>query len=207
MCASQAIRDANKDITGAACVKAFTQAAADVIVYVKVGGLVNGKPTYRDCRLQRLRTQAGGRDMIYDLRTANRDGTLANSAQQLNAIKEANRYQIDNCRDGSPTDNPIIGDSQNGDTQTLGLLDVSDEVWAQLRVHTASEFDLRAVPDSWDERDAAPCPNSQAIQTQGPCGEPPTPLRHAASAARLGWAYHSPLLRAPFGKSSVSPCV
>jgi len=165
-----AIRDANKDITSAACVKAFTQAAADVIVYVKVGGLVNGKPTYRDCRLQRLRTQAGGRGMIYDLRTANPDGTLANSAQQLNAIKEANRYQIDNCRDGSPTDNPIIDDPQNGDTQTLGLLDVSDEVWAQLRVHTATEDDLRAVPDSWDERDAAPCPNSQAIQTQGPCG-------------------------------------
>jgi hypothetical protein len=183
-CTSQAIRDANKDMTNATCVKAFTQAADVEIVYVKVGGLVNGAAKYRDCKLIRLRTQAGGRNMIYDLRTVDIDGTLANSAQQLNAIKEANRYQIDKCRDTSPTDDPVIDDvPADSNTQTLGLLDVSDKVWAQLRVHTATEDELRAVPDSWDERVANPCQNAQAIQSQGECGKPcaPTPCHEHPS--------------------------
>ena len=172
-------------MTNATCVKAYTQAADVAIVYVKVGGLVNGAAKYRDCKLIRLRTQAGGRNMIYDLRTVKTDGTLANSTQQLNAIKEANRYQIDKCRDTSPTDDPVIDDGPaDGNTQTLGLLDVSDEVWAQLRVHTATEDELQAVPDSWDERNSAPCQNAQAIQSQGECGKPSAPPRDATSTLR-----------------------
>jgi hypothetical protein len=152
------------------CFKAFTQIANVALVYVKVSGLVNGSATYRNCKLQRLRTVAGGRDVIHSLRTVDINGKSMDSAQQLDAIKEANRYQVDSCRDASPTDDPM--NAVVAPFVGVGLLDVSDEQWAQLRTHTATEDELQAVPDSWDERDAVTCPNAQAIQLQGECGKP-----------------------------------
>jgi hypothetical protein len=144
------------------------------LVYVKVSGLVNGSSTYRNCKLQRLRTEAGGRNVIHRLRTIDINGKSVDSAQQLNAIKEANRYQVDSCRDASPTDDPMYAPILG-----VGLLDVSDEQWAELRTHTATEDELQAVPDSWDERNAVTCPNAQAIQLQGECGKPSAPLHPA----------------------------
>jgi hypothetical protein len=180
---SQAIRDANQDMKDPTCNKAFSQVTNEDLVYVKILGLVKGQPTFRDCRLQRLRTQAGGRSVIHELRTVDAKGTSMNSAQELEKIKEANRYQIDDCRQSSATDDPsqLTG---SGVTQTLGLLDVSDAVWAKLRVYDASADELNAVPASWDERKEFFCPNAQAIQDQGrSCGESTSP--HAVRLSAL----------------------
>ncbi len=188
----------------ATCHKAFTQVTDEAIVYIKISGFVNGTAAYRDCKLQRLRTQAGGRNVIHELRTVADNGTSADSPDRLTEIKEANRYQIDDCRDASRNDDPVqltTTDSGTG-TPALGLLDVSDSQWAQLRVHSATEDELKVLPDSWDERDAVSCPNAQAIQIQGKCGEPLP--RHTAcgsagtvSAHRLRprlWGTHGTVL-------------
>ena len=50
-----------------------------------------------------------------------------------------------------------------------GLIEMSDEDWSQLRVHTATDLELAAVPDSWDERNTRKC-QGQIIVDQGSCG-------------------------------------
>lgn len=50
-----------------------------------------------------------------------------------------------------------------------GLIEMSDEDWSQLRVHTATDLELSAVPDSWDERNTRKC-QGQTIVDQGSCG-------------------------------------
>ncbi len=161
-------------MTNATCVKAFTQVTEVALVYIKIGGVVKGALAYRNCRVQRLRTEAGGRTVINAQRSVDASGKPVDTAQQLDKIKEANRYKIDDCLPASATDDPIqltVEYRRSADTPSLGLLDVSDEQWAQLRVHTATEDELRGVPESWDER-RFPCPNAQAIQKQDTCGVP-----------------------------------
>jgi hypothetical protein len=173
-------------MTGVECRKAFTQVADDAIVYVKVSGLVNGNAAYRDCKVQRLRTRAGGRNVIHRLPTVTIDGTPLDSPEELDKIKEVNRYKIDDCHDASLSGDPMqltnLEDYGSDGAPTLGLLDVSDSQWAQLRVHTTTESELQGLPDSWDERTAVYCPNAQAIQDQGECGE----LHHTVPCS---WAH------------------
>ena len=138
-------------MTNVECLRAFVQVADEAVVYVKVAGLVDGTATYRDCNLQRLRTRAGGRNVIHRLPTVTSDGTPLDSPEELDKIKEANRYQIDDCHDASLTGDPmqLTNPEDNGSdgAPTLGLLDVSDSQWAQLRVHTTTESELQGVPD------------------------------------------------------------
>jgi hypothetical protein len=191
----QAVRDANKDMSEVTCVKAFTQVADVSLVYVKISGDVNGTTMNRECRLQRLRTKAGGRTAIHKLRAVYLNGTSADSEKDLDAIKEKNRYQIDDCISSSSVNDLMhLAAPKSDNTPSLGLLDVSDEQWAQLRVHTATQDALRDVPDEWDERNVYSCPNAQAIQSQGPCGaflRVPSPRLECHSGTKLATGHES----------------
>ena len=82
-------------------------------------------------------------------------------------------YRFDECLEATgaaetTTDLEIIV-PDDAPKYSLGYVPMSAEDKAMLRVHTATDLELSAVPDSWDERSTRAC-KGQEIVDQGVCG-------------------------------------
>jgi cathepsin B len=140
-----------------------------------------------------LRTKAD--NITHALNSINEDGSDADSEEKKDQIKEANRYQIDECttvpppegwskkgrrpktdkpqdEDDAPeaeADQPIELQVEPEAKYHMGHIKMAPQMWAQLRMHEATEAELAATPASFDVRERNSC-KSHVIVDQGSCG-------------------------------------
>jgi cathepsin B len=189
----KAVRDALPNMTKVRCVSAQKQVTDDEIVWITVKGRCHGHTKFQKCKVELLRTKAD--NITHALNSINEDGSDADSEEKKDQIKEANRYQIDECttvpppegwskkgrrpktdkpqdEDDAPeaeADQPIELQVEPEAKYHMGHIKMAPQMWAQLRMHEATEAELAATPASFDVRERNSC-KSHVIVDQGSCG-------------------------------------
>jgi len=202
----QAVRD-HLDVTfqdhpeTVKCVSATQQLTSRQLIDITVSVQNSaGTTIQRTCKVERLRTKAGGRTSITETSSEiDETGKSAITDDEADARKEKNRYRFDECLEATgaaetTTDLEIIV-PDDAPKYSLGYVPMSAEDKAMLRVHTATDLELSAVPDSWDERSTRSC-KGQEIVDQGSCG--------ACWAFAAGRVYNDRICRKSNGQSDVA---
>ena len=92
------------------------------IVYIKIQGTKEETIRTRICKVERLRTTAGGRDKEFEPSkqiTAAGDNALTDA--EADKIKEQNRYRVDACVTAEPAKVVLSSDDAAGDDETMNI--------------------------------------------------------------------------------------